>query len=98
MGEGLVPRGGKIVLPGEVKNLVGEAGGNLPGAVGRAGVYKNDLVHQVGHTLQTALQHILLVLYDHTQADAYHGQILLLIRQNVAPAGETRRELIFRLC
>ena len=73
MGKGFVPGGGKVILPGKVKDLIGKVGGNLPGPIGGAGVHNDNLVHEASHTLQTALQHIFLILYNHTQTDAYHS-------------------------
>ncbi len=87
MGKGLVAGGGKIVPPGKIIDFVGKAGGNLPGAVGGAGVHDDDFVHQIRRALQTARQYILFVFHDHTQADAYHYRTsFYLVRRLLPPA------------
>ena len=94
MGKGLVPGGGKVVTPGEVIDLIGKAAGDLFRAVGGAGVYNNDLVHQIHRAFQAALQHVLLIFYDHTQADAYHSGTSF-DSLSPAPAGFRRRGQYF---
>ena len=65
MGKRSIPGGGKVVLPGELKNLAGKPGGDLPGTVRGAGVHHNNLIYQASNTFQTPCQHILLIFYDH---------------------------------
>ena len=73
VGEGLVSGGGEVIPPGEVENLIGIPGGGLFCVVGGTDVHDDDLVHQTGGAVQTPPQHLLLIFYDHAQADTYHA-------------------------
>ncbi len=79
---------------GEVIDLIGKVAGDLFRVVGGAGVYNDDLVHQIRRSFQAAFQHILLIFYDHTQADACHSGTAF-DSSSSAPAGESQREQYF---
>ena len=76
LGEGKIPRGGKVVGPREVIDLVGIPPRDLPGRVGGAGVHNDDLVRRVRRAFEAAGEDVLLVLDDHAQADGDHGTLL----------------------
>ena len=66
----LVARRREVVAPGEVHelHLDAEGGGNLPGAVGRAGVHHDDLVDEVDGRAQAVAQVGFLILDNRGQA------------------------------
>jgi len=66
----------EIVYPGEVDNTCAEAGGDVFGAVSRAGVGDNDLVEDPRHRLEAPTEGVLFVLDNDAQTPGEHRQIL----------------------
>ena len=60
------------IHPGKIINLIRVAGCNLLCMVCGAGIYDNDLIHQILNAVQTSGQHRLFIFHDHTQTNLYH--------------------------
>ena len=65
-GKGKIACGGKVAGPFEIVDPRGVLCGNFFRVVGGAGVYNDDLVHEIGDAVQTARQHCGLIFYNHT--------------------------------
>ena len=74
LGKRKIPCGGKIALPWEIIDLTGITRGDRFGAVSRAGIHNDDLVHQIPDGVQTSRKHGLLIFYDHAKTDGSHKE------------------------
>ena len=72
LGKRKIPRGGKIVAPLKIIELVGISRGNLFRSVGRSGIYNDDLIRETLHTVQTAGEYPFFIFNNHTGADSDH--------------------------
>ena len=58
----------------EIIDLTGITRGDRFGAVSRAGIHNDDLVHQIPDGVQTSRKHVLLIFYDHAKTDCNHKE------------------------
>ena len=58
----------------EIIDLTGITRGDRFGAVSRAGIHNDDLVHQIPDGVQTSRKHVLLIFYDHAKTDGSHKE------------------------
>ena len=69
----------KIIDPGKVVDPVRIPGCDLLCPVCRAGIYNNDLIHQILDSIKAPCQMLLFIFYNHTKADRWHIVFLLLV-------------------